>query len=270
MSRAVDTGFSESDFDALIAFGEVDQEQENLELHRLSRRISAQYADVLAGFSRQAFGGAASASMVQQVTAAVDALRRLATSAGDVELAAMLERLSVLVPEHDVRGAHARRRFMRALREWVLAFAALLPPEDAARLHDMVVYDRRSLPLLDELAKLHGIGPKRLERLYCAGLFTVEAVGAADPHEVAQVTGLPRPLAHRVVEGAIRFADEERRRCVSELRRHASEIGHLLAARGGLPDMSSELVGEARAALEDLRAALARVESSHRSDDEVE
>jgi predicted flap endonuclease-1-like 5' DNA nuclease len=230
------------------------------ELTGLSRRIAGQYAEVVAAFASHAFAGRSGEAALQQVRMAVNALRRLSQATHDDDVLLALDRLDGVLEHHSARGGRARQRFLKDLRDALLALADHLEPADADRLRNLVVFDRRALPLLDELANLPGIGPRRLERLYCAGLFTVEAVGAANPEEIAQVTGLPRPLAERVVEATRQFAGEQRRRVLTELQERATQLNAALTGIPLDPTTDHDLADMARSALVELQAALERLD----------
>jgi hypothetical protein len=256
----LDLLFDADDLDGLLAGGalvEEEGEEEQQELHLLSRRISGQYVDVVVSWAAAVFAGRPSEGARAQVSSALDALERLAAASGDHALSEVLGRLRSLQIEGEGRGRGARTRLLNGLREWVLDFARLLPAEDAQRVTGLVSFDRRALPLLDELAAIRGIGPKRLERLYAAGLFTVEVVSAAEPAEVAAVTGLPLDLARQVVDATLRFAAEQRRRVVSELGERVAELRDVLRVAAH-PDPT--VISTARAAIRDLQAVLESLE----------
>jgi hypothetical protein len=222
------------------------------ELTRVARRIAGQYVGVLARHAAAAFGRGA-ASDGGSVRASVDALRRLATAAGDQLQVALLEEFVALLDalEGGPKG-RSRQRGLTALSGWIPRFAATLEEEDARHLLALVKWERGSEPLMDELATLKGIGRRRLARLYAAGLFAVDVVANASPDEVAQVTGLPRPLAVEVVEHTRRFADDEQRRCLEELRDRARKLHALLQSvrfAGGAGQVGP-LAQEARVAME--------------------
>lgn len=200
------------------------------ELGRVSRRIAAQYAEVIASFASNALAGRTSSGSVTQVEEALDALRRLSTAADDPRQRVLLDQLELLLlPATTGRlNSRSRQGALMKLRSWIPRFAETLEAEDAERMARLVEWERGSVPLLDELAGIRGIGPKRLRRLYAAGLHNVGAVADADPQEVAEVTGLPRKLSERVVEATRRFAVTERRRSLEGMREHALRLRSLL------------------------------------------
>ena len=122
--------------------------------------------------------------------------------------------------------------------DWIPRFATTLSAEHAQRLLDLVRWDGGSAPLMEELHSLRGIGPKRLGRLYAAGLHTVDVVASADPIEVALVTGLPGKLSVNVVDATRQFAVEERVRCLESLRDRARRLREILTA---VPDGDDEV-----------------------------
>jgi len=253
--------------DLLFLFGEgefevdADDAHEHAALHTLSRRISGQYIEVLATFAAQAFAGTASSAHRDQVHAAVSALSRLAEASHDDPLLAALNQLEALLPEAEVTSPTRRRRFITDLKDWVIEFSALLSDEDSDRMQRLVSFDSRSLPLLDELASIKGIGPKRLERLYFAGLFSVEVVCAAEPAEVAAVTALPLHLAEEVVRASIEFAHRQRVDCPQALYERTSEIASLLKNFDPRRNDDRALLDAARQAMDELQAALASLDN---------
>ncbi|MEZ4316260.1 MAG: helix-hairpin-helix domain-containing protein [Myxococcota bacterium] len=222
------------------------------ELGRVSRRIAAQYAEIVTSFAASAFRGDVRKATIEQVGNAIEALLRLASAAGDHTQSALLDELLGLVqPATTGRlNSRPRQKALAALREWIPRFAATLEDEDRERLTRLVVWDTATAPLMDELSELKGIGPKRLQRLYSAGLFTVDAVVGADPDDVAAVTGLPRDLAARVVEATGTYAHIERRRCMEVVRERTRRLRNLLVTLPGTGD--PELTRLAREALREV------------------
>lgn len=212
------------------------------ELGRVSRRIAAQYAEIVASFAAHSLRGDVRRTTVEQVGVAIESLLRLASASGDREQSGLLEELLGLVePATSGRlNSRARQGALTRLRDWIPRFAATLEAEDQAHLTRLVVWDTDTAPLMDELGELRGIGPKRLQRLYAAGLFTVDAVAGADPDEVAAVTGLPRDLSVRVVEATEAYASQERRRCMEAVRERAVRLRNLLSTlpAGGDPELN--------------------------------
>lgn len=250
----------EGDFAALVEGGFVVEESEDGSdpggLQALSRRISGQYVEVLAAYAGAAFHGRATDALQSQVEAALGGLTRLAEASEDVALATCLGRLGILLPQTAVMGGQRRRDFMRELSDWVLEFSDLLEPEDADRLRGLVRFDMGSLPLLDRLSSVRGIGPKRLQRLYSAGLFSVDVVAGAEVRDVASVTGLPETLARRVVQAAQEFAEEERRSVARDLKRRSAQLRQAL---GELNDDEERqrVIAAALEAMNEIREALA-------------
>ena len=115
--------------------------------------------------------------------------------------------------------------------------------------------ERDAAPLLAELAEIHGIGPKRLGRLYAAGLFTVDSVAGSDPQDIVAVTGIPEKLAVAVVESTHAYALEERQRCLSGLVEQAHRLRRILKA---VP--MDDVVTAAAAALREVERTLHSLE----------
>ena len=231
------------------------------ELGRVSRRIAAQYAEVLASFAALAFRGEASRGAVEQVESAIDALCRLAEASHDpLQVSLLLEVRDWIRPATTGKpNSRARQSALVSLRDWIPRFAQTLEAEDASRLARLVSWDDGSAPLMDELAELHGIGPKRLQRLYASGLYTVDVVATADPQDIAAVTGLPLALAESVVTATRTFALEERRRCIESLRDRAVRLRHLLKTvpagndDNDLAELAQEAIWEVESTFRHLR-----------------
>lgn len=228
------------------------------ELGRVARRIAGQYVAVLAHYAAAAFGRTRHDGALQ-VRNSVDALTRLAHAAEDSGQLSLLTELEQLLDGLEApRGSRAARRSVSALSGWIPRFAETLEPEDATALLDLVRWEKGTMPLLDELATIRGIGHVRLSRLYAAGLFSVDVVANAPPEEIVQVTGLPRALAEEVVQRTRRFAEEERRRCLEEMKDRALRLQTLVKTiRFAEDEPVHQLAVEAMAAVEKALQGLA-------------
>ncbi len=211
------------------------------ELLAVSGRITGQYAEVLARFAARAFAGGP-VDDLDAVREAITSIRRLAEATGAGEQARLLDELDELAGAMGGRPAE-RNRALARLQAWIPAFADTLPTDQAEHLLRLVRWDPQEQPLLDELRAIRGIGPRRLKRLYAAGLFTIEAVACAGPSEISSVTGIPLELASQVIERSGRYAEEERRRCLQALKRYAARLALLSSAgRGGLEQEVDDLL----------------------------
>ncbi len=223
------------------------------ELRDVTRRISSQFLEVLQVAASGLFAGRDARGGGSQLLTALDALDRLAAAAQDEPHRALLAEIQPHARTFaaDPRGG-LRDRFLARLRPWLVRYAAHLGEADGARLRSLVAYDPDAVPLFAELAAIPGIGPRRLERLFCAGLYAVEVVSGAEPAEVAQVTGLPRALAEDVVTRARGFAEERRRRCVLEMRGRLAEFQRVFEAID--PASHPELWALARSAVQEMHS----------------
>lgn len=254
MSEAPEA-LDEADLAFLLQTGAVVEEASGLHaLHALNRQISGQYVDLLAGFAATAFRGEASVAMAHQVMAGIAALQRLACTSDDEPLQRSLAALEDLVPSARTRGGRARQQFMRDMKAWVLSFSSLLSDADAERMRALVSYEREGDPMVSALSGIRGIGPRRLERLYCAGLFAVDTLAHADPEEVSAVTGLSLRLARDVVETGASVRGELRQARVAEVLRLAAAVRRHVESLGAvLDDPDAE---QMRLAIGDLRRVL--------------
>ena len=265
----MDLGLDELDLDALVAAGLVEEEEDDAglagptdalaadpELTRLSRRISGQYVEVVATWAHAAFRGHGRGMHVAPVHAALPALQRLAEATQDHRMARVIAELVELV-DGDDGSTRAHQRMVPRLRDWLRRFADLLEGPDALRLRDLVEFDRKAFPLLEQLAQVRGVGPRRLERLYLAGLFTVESLYGADPADVALVTGFPRELAVDVVEAASRFERQWREQVAAELVHRAAEVRAVLRWIESSGRQDERVLAAVTATIDELESALA-------------
>ena len=198
------------------------------ELVVVSGRIVGAYAEVLARFVARAFAGQPSGDAAA-VRTAIDAIRRLAVATGASDQIRLLAEWDPLADA--LAGPPAqRRRALARLQAWIPAFAATLPAPQADRLAAVLRWDPKSQPLLDELGAIKGIGPQRLQRLYAAGLFTIDAVARAEASEIAAVTGIPRALAAQVIAESGRYAQREHDRCIEALTRYVARFQRVAGA----------------------------------------
>lgn len=221
------------------------------ELTAVTNRISSQYVEIVRLAAAGVFSGGDTRSSLHQLASALDALEKLARVAQEPEPVALIDELrpTLLACAANPRGRD-RDRFLARLRTWLPRFAeGLGEPGDSLR--ELVSYDTASIPLFEDLLGLRGIGPRRLDRLFCAGLYAVEVVSGADPVEVAQVTGLPRGLAEEVVARARGFAEDRRRRCLTELRARLAEFQDVVRTLD--PGSAPELHALAQAAVREMQ-----------------
>ena len=227
------------------------------EVKALARSLTGQYIDVIRAFAAQAFGGRA-ASMDNSFTA-LDSLLRLADSIDDEALYSHLDALRAHLITGVPRAKLARTRFLNTLQARLRTLADALDDDHGRRLRELVDVDLRAAPLLDELRTVRGIGPRRLSRLYCAGLFTVDAVSEADPNEIALVTGLPMHLAQTVVDETRAFARRERQRCAEDLQARVRQLTEALPRVDARSDEGRALLEAAQHAFADLSFAIAQL-----------
>lgn len=223
------------------------------ELAAVARRVSHQYVEIVAVISAQVLAGAGHAGSLDQLEGALIALRRLAEVHDDVASTALIGELLDAIGVWRVSGTgkRGRTRFCNTLRGWLPRYGRALDLQGGAVLREITEYDPGAVPLFAELESIRGVGPRRLQRLYCAGLFTVEALCGADPAEVSLVTGLPRELTALVVERTRAFAAEHRRRTVAAMRQRLDEFARILAQID--PQREPELASLARNAVVEMK-----------------
>lgn len=241
----------EVDGDEADVHADVDVPSE--ELVAVAQRVSGQYVEILAMVSAQLLAGTAHVGAADQLESALDALRRLVVVQEADETLSLIDEMIAACSTWRTAGPgrRARTRFLDTLRAWLPRLARALGPEEGNRLRNLTEYDPGAVPLFSELEGIRGMGPKRLQRLYCAGLFTVDALSAADPVEVSQVTGLPRELTTQIVERTRTFATEHRRRTIASMQQRLGEFARLVQEID--PRREPELARLARTAVLEMR-----------------
>jgi hypothetical protein len=226
------------------------------ELLAVTNRIASQFVGVLHATASRLFSAKDPRGALQQLTSTLDALRRLAEASRDeAHLALLAEAEDEAARFAAAPHGRARDRFLARLRGWLPRYADHLGGDDGDAIRGLVHFDPDAVPLFGELREIPGVGRRRLERLFCAGLWSVEVVSAADPAEVAQVTGLPRALADDVVARARAWAEEHRRKTVVDLRARLAEFARILAAID--PAAAPDLHALAAATIDEMRGMVA-------------
>lgn len=252
----LDLDFSDAELDALLEPGHAAPPAIDLgpseELLDVTRRLSAQLLDVLAVTAHTLLGAGAPRAELAQLVSTLDSLRRLADAARDTRGMDLIHEL-VAEAEHFGRApsTRSRDRFLARLRDWLVRYAAHLGEDQGGRLRSLVEYDPRAVPRVCELAARPGVGPKRLQRLFVAGLYAVDTVAGASPADLAAVTGLPRALAEDIIRRAVTFRAEEQRRVLLDMRARLAEFEHALRELEGTA--APELVDAAHEAIRQMQ-----------------
>lgn len=226
---------------------------------RLTLDLGARHVEVIAKWAGRAMRGERADQLVARLSRLIEDALRLAREMDEGALVASYEELLAIVASFGVvTTAAARRRAARRLRDWTLGFAELVGGEAGARLKGLMLFRRGAFPLLEHLRQIRGIGPKRIGRLYAAGLTTASALGVADPEELAELVGLPRGLAERVVEASRAFAETERSEMVATLAEMTAEVARAVRQlREDAGPVGSALVDEVQRAIAVLERAVA-------------
>lgn len=226
------------------------------ELVAVTHRIASQFVGVLHATAGRLFGAKDPRGPLQQLRSTLDALRRLAEASHDAPHLALLDEIAEEASRFaEAPHGRARDRFLGRLRSWLPRYADQLGGDDGDALRGLVRFDPDAVPLFGELREIPGIGRRRLERLFCAGLWSVDVVSAADPVEVAAVTGLPRTLAEDVVRRARMWSEEQRRRALVDLRARLADVSRIVGAID--PAAAPDLHALARTTFEEMRGMLA-------------
>lgn len=234
----------------LVSFDD-DDDDDSPELLAVTHRIAEQYIDVVVMVAQRVLSSTDHAGATLQLGGALDSLIVLADAAGDQAQVALLQEMRDECRVYEETGNKGRRRFVPRLRAWLPRYADQVGGDAGARLRDVFQFRSSDVPLFRELANLKGMGPKRLESLYCAGLHTVDALCAADAEGVSQVTGIPRALAEDLLAHARAWASENHRRTLMEMRDRLSDFIRVM--RGLDVKASPELAEVASQAVEQMR-----------------
>lgn len=242
------------DLEDLAGSGLVESVDENDDaLHDVALRISGQYGELIASWATNTLASADPAD-TRGVEETVVNLRRLCIAANNVEQTKLLDEVLEILGR--LSGTKPTQRDGESaridLRQWLPRFGDTLGGADAERLRGIVEWSGTATPLMQELRSIPGVGPRRLTRLYAAGLADLQTVAKADPTEVAAVTAIPVNLCHRIVRRAAEYAEEERVRCIADIQQRAQRLSRLLDDVG---NNRNTLSRAARAALDDVERA---------------
>jgi len=227
----------------------------------LSRDLSTQYVDVVANYASEVFGSLSPEASRAQVLAALQNLADLTAATRDTALQERVADLSQIVEEGVPRGKLARTRYVKRLRTAIEAFGELLDGEGRTRLLRIVRYRVHGDPVLGFLQGIRGVGKKRLERLYMAGLNDLDRLVEADPDDLAAVAGLPLSVAMRVQRESKVFAESERKRALHALSERADWLVRSIDDLDPNDEEQLELIRSARKAMRHLETMLARLET---------
>lgn len=232
------------------------------ELYEVTRRISLHLLDVLVTTARTLLAGGMDRDELHQLIATLDSLRRLADAAREDTQRRSIDRMAAEARRFEASpNGRARERFRVRLRDWVVEFGGALGDGEGQRLRALVEYDPREVPLFAELARLHGVGPRRLRRLFAAGLHSVEVVARARAEDLSAVTGLPRGLAEDVIRRAQAFETEEKRRAIFEMQARLTRFSSAVDELGEGP----ELRAAAAAAIDQMQRLIEQLHGRSRT-----
>lgn len=255
--------FSEEELDMVMTGKtEIEAPEVSYQARALARTLGAQYVEVIAHYAIDALQGRTSrhAPKLRQI---VRDSRRLATEMGDGELLALYGELSDLIETFGPSlAAEQRLATSRKLREWVMTFADLVGGEAGQKLRRVVVYRKGVHPLISHLRGLRGIGERRLEKLYAAGLLTADRLVDADPAELAHIVGIPLRLARQVVETCQRFIADQRLSHVKSLKNVVGEVTRTLRHVDPHDPAHVRLVASVRETINGLVEAITALEES--------
>ena len=213
----------------------------------LSRALIAQQVEVVAKFAAEVLRDPAMAGRTSGLRATVEQLKRLPESVGDDEFAAQFRALEEIID--GLASPADRHRRLSKLRRWVTEFATIIGGDEGARMRRIVEFERGSYPLLDHLRVVRGVGQRRLESLYAAGLTTAQQLANAAPDDLVSMFGFPPAVAERVVAASHAFDVERRQRLVRDLGSAAENMVAELKQFAKDDPLRGAMVASVRAAL---------------------
>lgn len=108
------------------------------------------------------------------------------------------------------------------------------PPRDIPHF-----YQTRSIAFLEAMRNVRNVGPKRIQRLYSAGLVDAPAVAQAESEELHHVTGIGAKLSAAVIEAAGHFIEEQTKAHEHYMIQMCADLSHEL--KGMSPENKSLL-----------------------------
>ena len=267
MSQTVEPvapAFTDDDLDAFLsgaAFRESEASSRSAatsdEARNLARNLAIPYVQVVSQHAFDLATGRQERFAPKLLQVLKDA-RRLAEEMEDEALLEHYQALaSILGDERRTFSTqHDRETSSRRLHGWVSEFAYIVGGEAGRKLLREQTLKRGVNPLVAYLREVRGLGEKRLEKLFAAGLLTTDALVDADPRELSQIVGIPMGVARLVVTAATRFADEQRVASVLGLRESALEVMRHLRDLPPTDRGLIKLVAEVRDTLHRLEATL--------------
>jgi len=228
--------------DAIAGEGRMQSTEDILqELRRLFGEIASHHTAQIRDFIVELSRGPTSKQWAEICAPSLDSIRRAADGIAHPELSATLLRFEKAMD--DTRrgdgGAMVSGKRRTQLLEAYAALTEILPEA-----FDLERHSGRRDPIIIHilLSQVPGLTTVSRDRIYAAGLSSLEVFFAARPDEFAAATGIPPGLSERVVErfAAYRASRAER----AERAQHSAERDHL-----------AELVGKLRQCQDDFRKA---------------
>ncbi|MFK7930961.1 MAG: hypothetical protein AB8H79_22440 [Myxococcota bacterium] len=230
-------------------------------LQSLGRDLAVQYVDTLGDYAVSVFAREDNEKGRLQVRAAVTSMLDLASATSDTSFSQTLGDWLTLLSAPTPRKAIARTRHIKQLKTMVQDFAELLDAQGQQQLLSIVQYRGRSSPVMAFLRQLPGIGSRRLERMYLAGLNDVDRLCLAEPEELRLVTGMPLTVAQNTIASAREFAEEERKRALHALTERAAWLTESVKKLDMSDPEQRRLIDFARQAMTALQHQLAVCET---------
>ncbi|MFK7930968.1 MAG: helix-hairpin-helix domain-containing protein [Myxococcota bacterium] len=235
---------------------ELESELDTTHLQALGRDLAAQYANTIGDYAVSVFSREDSEKGRLQVRAAITSMLDLANATSDAALVRTLTPWLPLLDAPSPRKTLARTRQIKDLKAMVKDFASLLDEQEQQQLLSIVQYRGRSSPLMAFLRQLPGIGPRRLERMFLAGLHDLDRLCTAEPDELQRVTGMPLAVAQNTCRSARVFAEEERKRAFHALTERAAWLTESVGKLNMADPEQRRLIEFARQAMNALQEQL--------------
>lgn len=228
------------------------------EVQLLFERILLQYLDPLKTFINSILKGDMSSTVIDGFRGIMEPLLEATEKLGITALFDLFDNMYVLLGNVEGMTAPVPYRIIRPFADTYIKIVENISEEVREEYFSDVRYKRNSNGLLEEFRKIKYIGPQRLQRLYAAGLTTIEAVEGASAIDIAVTTGISLELADQVKLVAEDYRDRLEREKIDKIAALSKDLlGELRSLRH---ERSNRVLSETRPLLltldEEIRSEL--------------
>lgn len=224
------------------------------ELINLFNNIFVQYIDTIRYCIHNILHGHYSAVIINSFLGTLEPLVDATREIGHIKMHSLLSNFkNYLLEISKVPGkipGKIRRFFSRDFEKLV----SILPPEFQEKHFADFRYVKYSNPLIEEIRKIKYIGPKKIQRLWSAGLVSIDIYLNARPKEITEVTGIGEELVVKIIKVAKDFKIASEKKRIEDLKRMIASLENELISLS--PSESLNLFREIYLPLQNLREAI--------------